>query len=133
MSLIDHYYHESTDFIGGATIFKISRKQVPHQCPLCNEKNGILRGKTKRLIQTVPAGFRKIFIQTPVQRVECRNCQKIYQVEIGFAAPRVSYTKALARYVLGLCQYMTINFFMAGPLLILKLSSSEVLLAFSFR
>lgn len=61
------------------------------------------------MIQTVPVGFRKIFIQTPVQRVECCNCQKIYQVDIGFADPRVSYTKALARYVLGLCQYMTIK------------------------
>ncbi len=105
----DHYYYESTNFIGGATIFKVSRKQVPHQCPWCNEKKGILRGTTKRLIQTVPVGFRKIFIQTPVQRVECHNCQKTYKVDIGFAAPRVSYTKSLARYVLGLCQYMTIK------------------------
>jgi len=53
----DHYYYESTDFIGGATIFKISRKLVPFKCPRCNEKKGILRGVTKRLIQTVPAGF----------------------------------------------------------------------------
>ncbi len=105
----DHYCYESTDYIGGATIFKISRKDVPHQCPQCNEKKGILRGKINRLIQTVPAGFRKIFIQVAVQRVECRNCQKIYQVDIGFADPRVSYTKALAKYVLGLCQYMTIK------------------------
>lgn len=61
------------------------------------------------MLQTVPVGFRKIFIQTPVQRVECGNCQKIYQVDIGFADPRVSYTKSLARYVLSLCQYMTIK------------------------
>ena len=105
----DHYCYESTDYIDGVTIFKVSRKQVPYQCPRCNEKRGILRGKTNRLIQTVPAGFRRIFIQTGVQRVECYKCQKIYQVDIGFAEPRVSYSKALARYVLGLCQYMTIK------------------------
>jgi transposase len=41
--------------------------------------------------------------------VECKECKTIRQAEIGFADPRFTYTKALARYVLNLARFMTIS------------------------
>jgi len=44
-----------------------------------------------------------------VPRVECRDCGVVRQVKIGFADPRVTYTKAFQRYALELSRYMTIK------------------------
>jgi transposase len=41
--------------------------------------------------------------------VECKECKVIRQSEIGFADPRLTYTRSLARYVLNLARYMTIS------------------------
>jgi transposase len=45
----------------------------------------------------------------PVPRVECRACGVVRQVEVTFADPRRSYTKAFERYVLELSRRMTIR------------------------
>jgi transposase len=42
-------------------------------------------------------------------RLECRECDSVRQVKIGFAPPRCSYTKAFMRYALQLSRYMTIK------------------------
>jgi len=44
-----------------------------------------------------------------VPRVECRQCGAVRQVRIGFADPRVSYTRAFERYALDLSKSMTIK------------------------
>jgi len=49
-----------------------------------------------------------VFIQLPVQRVECLCCKVIRQVKIHFAEWRRTYTKAFERYALALCRHMTI-------------------------
>lgn len=41
--------------------------------------------------------------------MECKECKIIRQAEIGFADPRLTYTKSLARYVLNLARFMTIS------------------------
>jgi transposase len=45
----------------------------------------------------------------PIPRVECQSCGAVRQVEIAFADPRRSYTKAFERYALDLCRRMTIR------------------------
>jgi transposase len=40
--------------------------------------------------------------------VECKDCKKIRQADIGFADPRLTYTRSLGRYVLDLAKHMTI-------------------------
>jgi transposase len=44
-----------------------------------------------------------------IPRVECRNCEIIRQIYIGFAEPRRTYTKAFERYALELSRHMTIQ------------------------
>ena len=40
--------------------------------------------------------------------MECKDCKTIRQADIGFADPRLTYTKALERYVLDLAKHMAI-------------------------
>jgi transposase len=44
-----------------------------------------------------------------IPRVECRSCEIIRQIHIGFAEPRKTYTKAFERYALELSRHMTIQ------------------------
>jgi transposase len=56
----------------------------------------------------VPIGSKVIFLDLDIQRVACRRCDTIRQVELGFADYRFSYTRAFERYVLELSKRMTI-------------------------
>ena len=50
-----------------------------------------------------------MYLVLAVPRVECRDCGVVRQVKIGFADPRVTYTKAFQRYALELSRHMTIK------------------------
>jgi transposase len=54
-------------------------------------------------------GRKRVFVELPVPRVECRDCGVVRQVAVDFAEPRVTYTKSFERYVLGLSHSMTIK------------------------
>jgi len=57
----------------------------------------------------VSIGGKPVYLALSIPRVECRCCGAIRQVKLGFADPRVSYSKAFQRYALELSQYMTIK------------------------
>jgi transposase len=44
-----------------------------------------------------------------IPRLLCHDCGRTRQVDVGFAAPRRSYTKSFERYVLELSRHMTIK------------------------
>jgi transposase len=48
-----------------------------------------------------------VFIELPIQRVECCTCGAVRQVDVGFADERRSYTRAFERYVLELSKFST--------------------------
>src|SRR5207237_10359781 len=50
-----------------------------------------------------------IFVGLPIPRVECLACGRVRQVEVAFADPRRSYTKAFERSALELSKRMTIR------------------------
>lgn len=62
-----------------------------------------------RWFHSLPIGRKATYIQTEVTRVECKDCGTVRQADIGFADPRLTYIKALGRYVLDLAKYMTIS------------------------
>jgi transposase len=53
--------------------------------------------------------MKSTYIKAEIQRVECKDCSTNRQVDIGFADPRFTYTRALSRYVLELARHMTIS------------------------
>lgn len=90
-------------------IFTVERKPFSLRCPCCKGLDIIRHGALPRWFNSVPLGGRPSYIVTYVTRVECKQCSIIRQADIGFADKRVTYTKALERYALGLARYMTIK------------------------
>jgi len=102
------YTYVRTAYQGGTVIFTIRHKRDKLHCPECGSRNLVLKGRSQRRFRTVPIGSKVIFLDLDIQRVACRRCNTIRQVELGFADPRFSYTRAFERYVLELSQHMTI-------------------------
>ena len=103
------YTYVRTDYREGNIIYTISRKRFNLRCPVCKSKRIIKHGSLPRWFHALPIGQKAIYIKTDVHRVECKECKAIRQSEIGFADPRMTYTRSLARSVLNLARYMTIS------------------------
>jgi transposase len=103
------YEYVRTGYRGGATIFTIRQDPDDCRCSACGSRRVISRGHAERQFLTLPIGGRKTTVALPIPRVECRACGRVRQVEVPFADPRRSYTKAFERYVLELSRSMTIR------------------------
>jgi len=95
MSATSHLYREAGCVFGGL--------------PACGSNDVLQHGCIHRLWREVPIGPKPVVIQMGIPRVECRKCATIRQIGVGFADERRSYTRAFARYALGLSRYMTIQ------------------------
>jgi transposase len=87
----------------------IEQEQHQLRCPACGSWHVIRRGTCPRRLRSLPIGGRPVWVELPVQRVECRRCGVIQQVQIAFADARRSYTASFERYALELCRLMTIQ------------------------
>ena len=105
---IHGYQYVRTIYRKGKVIFCIIPKAFSLCCPVCGSKHVKRRGTKTRMFRTIPMGLKSVFIQLPIQRVECLCCNAIRQVKIQFAQWRRSYTKPFERYVLALSKHMTI-------------------------
>jgi transposase len=83
----------------------------PHKvcCPQCGSRDVIRRGQCVRWFRNLPVGSDCTWLIATLPRVECRACQIVRQIRLGLAEERRTYTRAFARYVLELSQYMTIK------------------------
>jgi len=102
------YTYVKTAYEEGKVIFTIKHKRNKLHCPACGSRDLVLRGCSPRRFRLVPIGSKVIFLDLDVQRVACKRCDTIRQVELGFADSRLSYTRAFERYVLELSRHMTI-------------------------
>jgi len=103
------YEYLSTHYSEGSVTFTIDQPRPSFRCPACGSSDVIRRGQTLRRFRTVSIGSKPVYLAFAVPRVACRCCGAIRQLEIGFADPRVSYTKAFQRYALELSRHMTIK------------------------
>jgi transposase len=62
-----------------------------------------------RRYQHLSVGPKPVFIELAVARVACPHCDVIRQVQVPFAEPQRTYTRAFARHVLELRSGMTIQ------------------------
>jgi transposase len=92
----------------GEIVVRIERPYGDRRCPQCGSQDIAGRGGVERSFRGVPLGSMPVRVALYVPRVECRACGVVRQVELGFADPRVGYTKAFERYALALCRHMTI-------------------------
>ena len=78
-------------------------------CSQCGNREVIRRGEHVRLLRNLPVGGIVSLLLITIPRVECRACGVVRQIRLGLAEERRSFTRAFARYVLELSQYMTIK------------------------
>jgi len=102
------YIYVKTTYERGTVIFTIKHKRNKLHCPACGSRDLVLRGCSPRRFRMVPIGSKAIYLDLDIQRVACRRCEAIRQVDLGFADSRFSYTRAFERYVLELSKHMTI-------------------------
>jgi transposase len=98
-----------TDYHDGQVIFTIHQEPGTCRCPACGARAVMPRGCVERRFRSLPLGSRATFGVLPIPRVECPACGVVCQVEIPFADPRRSYTKAFERSALELSRRLTIR------------------------
>ena len=102
------YQYVGSEYRGGGVILHIEQDPQTLRCPLCGRRDPICRGQVVRTFRCLPIGGKPVSLVLPVQRVQCRFCQAVRQVKLGFADERRSYCRAFERYVLSLSRCMTI-------------------------
>ena len=103
------YRYGKTEYEGGMVLFYADASDDHCRCSACGSDNVIRRGTTRRWFRSLPIGGRLTWLITDVPRVGCRDCHVVRQIELGFAAPRRTYTKRFAQYALELARTMTIK------------------------
>ena len=97
-----------TEYQRGQLIFWVQLKEK--QCSNCQSYRVIQKGKTYRMLRTVPIGKKLVFIKLELRRLHCRDCgtlaQESYQ---GIAEAKKHYTNKLVQFVCTLSSYMTVN------------------------
>jgi transposase len=101
--------YRSSSYENGQIGFTVEMKPKAIRCSVCKSRHVIRRGQVHRRFRTLPIGNKPVWILLAIHRVWCSACRVVRQVDTGFADPRRSYTKALERYALELCRYMTIK------------------------
>lgn len=103
------YRYVRTEYADGGIVFSIQQAAEELRCPQCGGRELIRRGACLRRFRGLPIGRKAVWIDLPVQRVECRGCGVVQQARVGFADRRRSYTRSFRRYALELCRVMTIQ------------------------
>lgn len=103
------YRYLRTEQDGGMTLFHIEPSEKTLCCTECGSRSVIRRGSKERWFRSLPVGSRLTWVIANIPRVQCRDCDAVRQIKIGFAEPRRTYTKAWARYALELSRLMTIK------------------------
>lgn len=103
------YVHRRTEFVGREIIFKIEQATGTLRCAACQCRDVIRRGSALRRFRAPGIAFKRIIIELPVQRVECRECGAVRQVKIRFAEENRRFIRQFERYALELSRRMTIK------------------------
>jgi transposase len=86
---VDRAYRSigSTVVENGSVEVKLELKEPYFECPHCQSKDVIRKGKRHRRIQSLPIGFNPVRFQVEVPRCQCRKCLKIFEISPLFAPP----------------------------------------------
>ena len=101
------YRHKRTLFEGGAVIFEVEAVRLC--CPVCRSFDVTRRGTHRRSRRTLPIGGKAVFLSQHAPRVQRRRCGAVRHMEVRFAEPYVTYSRAFARYALELSRLTTMK------------------------
>lgn len=103
------YQYVSQHCQEGQVNFRIAQPRERLRCPQCGCADVWKRGHHERTFRTVPIGPKPTSVTLDVSRVWCPVCDRVRQVQIGFADPKKHYTRSVERYALELSRHMTIK------------------------
>lgn len=103
------YYYVNSDYQKGQIIFRIKHDDWKLNCPDCKSRDFIKRGTVTRRFKALPIGKKEVFVELPVQRIECVSCRKVKQVKLDFTKENCSYTNSFERYAIDLCRLLPIS------------------------
>ena len=103
------YKHVRSSYGQEGITMTIDQERPEWRCTACGSHEVEPHGRVPRWFKCVPIGHKPVTLRFDVPRVECRACGVRRQVQLGFADPRVSYTRSFARYALELLRRMTIQ------------------------
>lgn len=103
------YMYLRTFYKNGKIYFVLKKDPNKIRCPDCQSCNVILKGTKTRFLKTVSVGKKEIILTVIVQRVQCKDCHCLKQVNLEFADPKKTYTRSFARYALDLLKFSTIK------------------------
>jgi transposase len=90
----------STEIFKGQTIYNCSIPDDKLECAICHSKNVIKRGIRTRKFKGLPVGQREIFINIDINRVLCKDCGALCQVNTPIADSFKSYTKRFEKCII---------------------------------
>jgi len=91
------YESVRTESVRGEIHFTVRQPRKALRCPVCGSRDVRPHGTVERRLRTVPIGPKPVFVVVPIPRVSCPRCGVTRQVQVDFADPRRSYTKAFER------------------------------------
>ena len=103
------YRHVRTLFKAGEIVFGIVQGALPQRCPRGKSLHVWKRGTVTRIFGTLSLGLKPVFVELPIQRVECLRCRAARQVDTKLADVRRTCAKSFKRHVLELSNGMTIK------------------------
>ena len=103
------YDHVRTEYRDGAVYEHLQKKRYARRCASCRHPGVTLEGRASVTVRTLPIGRHRVFLVLHLHRIKCRRCGDLKLESRDVAAPRKSYSFALARLVLHLCQEMSLS------------------------
>ena len=86
-SLLNHafgvrkgYEYWRTEYADGCIRFFLLLKPERLVCPRCHSGEVSRKGRRFRELQTVPIGFKPVFLVTEVPQCECRDCGESFEI-----------------------------------------------------
>lgn len=101
--------YTSTKYEDKCIILNVQTSACKLRCPCCGSKHIILNGFVIRSIRCVPIGSKPVVLRMKVQRLKCKDCATDRQENIRFTTGNTSYTHRLARLVVCLLSFATIQ------------------------
>ena len=74
------YEYVRTSYRDGCVEFTLSVREERLVCPACQSRDVVRKGRRYRRLQTVPIGFKPVFLRAEVPQCACRGCGKAFEV-----------------------------------------------------
>jgi transposase len=91
------YEYVRTEYHDGAVQFHLAVKEDQFVCPECQSRNVIRKGARARSLQTVPIGFKAVFLVTEVPKCECKECGAKFELAPLLPRPMCATPKSSRR------------------------------------